>query len=237
MRRAGRLFRLIEELHGRRLALTAATLAANLEVSPRTIYRDIAALRASGAPIDGEAGVGYRLDKSYHLPPLILDGDEALALLAGLSFTRAFTDDELAHAAERAETKIRAVLDDAGLRRADRSPYETPARGWTPDQRALHLKIRKACEARVKLKIDYRDETGAPTGRVVHPYLLVRWRAVWTLVAWCELRAAERHFRIDRIERAERLDEGFADPPPALRAELRAWADGSEPDGRRARVS
>ncbi|MFV0473915.1 MAG: helix-turn-helix transcriptional regulator [Pikeienuella sp.] len=230
MRRAERLFRLIETLRGRRLAVTAASLAEALEVSPRTIYRDIAALQAAGTPIDGEAGVGYRLDRSYHLPPLMLDGDEALALLAGLRFTRAFTDDELASAAKRAEAKLRAVLDEAGLRRADRSPYAAPALDWAPEQRRLHLMLRKACERRGKLRIAYRDEAGATTERVIHPWLLIRWRAVWTLVGWCELRAAERQFRLDRIERAEPLAETFTEPPSArLRAIRRMEEHGGPP--------
>ncbi|MEM8752265.1 MAG: HTH domain-containing protein, partial [Pseudomonadota bacterium] len=141
MRRAERLFRLIEVLRGRRLAVTAQALADLLEVSQRTIYRDVAALQASGAPIDGEAGVGYRLDPHYHMPPLMFDGDEVQALLAGLRMARAFTDDELAAASERAEEKLRAALDDEGLRRADRSPYFAPLYEWEPARRALHLTI------------------------------------------------------------------------------------------------
>lgn len=228
MLRAERLFRLLEHLRGRRLAVTAATLAEAMEVSPRTIYRDIAALQSAGAPIDGEAGVGYRLDRSYHLPPLMLDGDEALALLAGLRFTRAFTDDELAGAAGRAEAKLRAVLDESGLRRADSSPYLAPSHAWGAGQRALHLTVRKACEGRRKLRIAYRDEAGAATARVIHPWFLVRWRAVWTLIAWCELRAAERHFRIDRIETAETLEARFPAPPADLRDAILERAEGCD---------
>lgn len=217
MRRAERLFRLIEILRGRRLAVTAQTLAEALEVSPRTIYRDVAALQTSGAPIEGEAGVGYRLDPGYHMPPLMFDGDEVQALLAGLRMARAFTDDELAHAATRAEEKLRAALDDDGLRRADRSPYFAPLYGSAPMRRALHLKIRKACEGRRKIRISYRDEKGAATDRVIHPFALLRWQAVWTLVAWCELRVADRHFRLDRIASAEMLEERFPPLTPAHR--------------------
>lgn len=209
MRRAERLFRLIEILRGRRLAVTAATLAEALEVSQRTVYRDIASLQASGAPIDGEAGVGYRLDQSHTLPPLMFDPDEVQALLAGLRMARAFTDDELAHAATRAEEKVRAVLDDDGLRRADRSPYYAPVYETEDDRRALHLQVRKACEDQRKLRISYRDAEGAATERVIHPFALLRWERVWTLIAWCELRRDERHFRLDRIAELTALDDRF----------------------------
>lgn len=222
MRRAERLFRLIEILRGRRLAVTASTLATELEVSPRTIYRDVAALQASGAPIDGEAGVGYLLDPGYHMPPLMFDPDEVQALLAGLRMARAFTDDELGAAAKRAENKVRAVLDDDGLRRADRSPYLAPVYDGVEARRALHLQIRKACETRRKIRMFYEDEKGARTERIIHPFVLLRWQAVWTLVAWCELRKDERHFRLDRIASAEVIEETFPDVDVAKRIEIRA---------------
>lgn len=231
MRRAERLFRLVEVLRGRRLAVTAASLAEIMEVSLRTVYRDIAALQASGAPIEGAAGVGYVLDPRYHLPPLMFDADEVQALLAGLAMARAFTDDELGHAAMRAEEKLRAALDDEGLARADRSPYRAPLYDGEERLRALHRDIRKACEARRKLRIAYADEKGAQTERVIRPIALLRWRAVWTLIAWCELRADERHFRVDRIRAAEALPETFPAPSAALIRDLDARI--AEETGRR----
>ncbi len=221
MRRAERLFRLIEILRGRRLAVTATTLAEALEVSVRTVYRDIRALQASGAPIDGEAGVGYRLDASHALPPVMFDGDEVQALLAGLRLARAFTDDDLARAADRAEEKVRAVLDDDGLRRADRSPYHAPIYEGEENRRALHLEVRRACEERRKLHMIYRDAEGAETDRVIHPYALLRWERVWTLVAWCELRRDLRHFRLGRIASLKRLDDSFSPRSREEEAELR----------------
>lgn len=225
MRRAERLFRLLEILRGRRLAVTASTLAEALEVSPRTVYRDIASLQASGAPIDGEAGVGYRLDQTHTLPPLMFEADEVQALLAGLRMARAFTDDELAYAATRAEEKVRAVLDDDGLRRADRSPYHAPVFEGAPDRRALHLQVRKACEGQRKLAMAYRDAEGAETTRVIHPYALLRWETVWTLVAWCELRKDNRHFRLDRIAKLTPLDDSFAPQTRAEAEELKRRQD------------
>ncbi|MEM7546086.1 MAG: YafY family protein [Pseudomonadota bacterium] len=221
MNRAERLFRLVELLRGRRLAVTASTLSQQLDVSPRTIYRDIAALIASGAPIDGEAGVGYRLDPAYHMPPLMFDAEEVQAIIAGLRLTRAFTDDDLAHAAGRAEEKLRAALDDEGLRRADRSPYDAPIYDFSLARRDLHLKIRRACEEVRKIRITYRDEKGEETTRVIHPFLLLRWQSVWTLIAWCELRTADRHFRLDRITKAEVLVDRFPEPRPDFREEMR----------------
>ncbi|MEM9009629.1 MAG: YafY family protein [Pseudomonadota bacterium] len=203
MRRAERLFRLIELLRGRRLAMTAEALGTALEVSPRTVYRDIAALQATGTPIEGEAGVGYRLDPRYHLPPLMFDNEEVQALLAGLRLAASLTDDALGDAAKRAETKVRAVLDEAGRARADRSPYLTPVLAEEAPIRALHLTVRKACEAREKLRLTYEDEMGRQSSRVVWPIALMRWRAVWTLYAWCELRTDFRSFRIDRIAAAD----------------------------------
>ncbi|MEM7523769.1 MAG: YafY family protein [Pseudomonadota bacterium] len=233
MRRAERLFRLIEILRGRRLAVTAQTLSDALEVSPRTIYRDVAALQASGAPIDGEAGVGYRLDPGYHMPPLMFDPDEVQALLAGLRMARAFTDDELARASTRAEEKVRAALDDDGLRRADRSPYHAPLYGASEAPRAFHLIVRKACEDRRKLSIAYEDGAGAATARVIHPYALLRWQAVWTLVAWCELRVAERHFRLDRIKSVEALEEKYPELSAAHRDEMQRTLSEAETQTRR----
>lgn len=228
MNRAERLFRLAELLRGRRLAVTAGALAASLGVSPRTIYRDIDALRGAGAPIDGEAGVGFRLSSGWEMPPLMFDGEEVQALLVGLRMTRAFTDDDLARAAGRAETKLRAVLDDSGLRRADRSPYAAPVFA-APERRSLHREARRAAEERLKLRIFYRDEAGAETERVIHPFALLRWNAVWTLVAHCELRGAERHFRLDRIASAAPTGERFPEPSAARLAEIAAMAEHAAP--------
>ena len=209
MRRAERLFRLIEYLRGRRLAITADRLSEELGVSTRTIYRDVSALQASGAPIEGEAGVGYLLDPSYHLPPIMFEPDEVQALLAGLRLAAAATDDELAQAGSRAEAKIRAVLDDEALARADRSPYVAPFMAEDARLSPLHKTIRKACEERRKLRMIYGDETDAKTERVIWPIALLRWQAVWTFYAWCELRQDHRHFRVSRIQELTPLDDQF----------------------------
>ena len=226
MRRAERLFRLIEYLRGRRLAITADDLAEELGVSTRTIYRDVGALQATGAPINGEAGVGYMLDPSYHLPPIMFEPDEVQALLAGLRIAAAATDDDLAAAGARAETKIRAVLNDQALARADRSPYVAPFMAEDMALRDHHRTIRKACEERRKLKMDYGDKGEALTTRIIRPIALLRWQSVWTFYAWCELRKDHRHFRVSRIRGLETLDETFPDTPETSVHEISRWFSG-----------
>ena len=213
MRRAERLFRLIEYLRGRRLAITADDLAEELGVSARTIYRDVGALQATGAPINGEAGVGYMLDSSYHLPPIMFEPNEVQALLAGLRIAAAATDDELAAAGARAEAKIRAVLNDQALARADRSPYVAPFMAEDIGLRDHHRTIRKACEERRKLRMEYGDEGETLTTRTIWPIALLRWQSVWTFYAWCELREDHRHFRVSRIRSLDALEERFPDVP------------------------
>lgn len=213
MRRAERLFRLIEYLRGRRLAITADDLAEELGGSTRTIYRDVGALQSTGAPINGEAGVGYMLDPSYQLSPIMFEPDEVQALLAGLRIAATATDDDLAAAGTRAETKIRAVLNDQALARADRSPYVAPFIAEDMNLRDHHRTIRKACEERRKLKMEYGDKGKALTTRTIWPIALLPWQSVWTFYAWCELREDHRHFRVSRIKGLVTLEDRFPDTP------------------------
>lgn len=213
MRRADRLFELVTLLRGRRFAVTGQALAEALEVSLRTVYRDVADLQAQGVPIEGEAGVGYRLSPSFDLPPVMFDREEVLALLVGGQLAQAFTDPVLAAAARRAEAKIRAILDDAALARADATPYRAPVIPADAPMRERHQTIREACEARRKLRLRYRDAGGAPSRRTVWPLGLVAWTGRWTLLAWCETREAYRNFRFDRIERLEVREEVFPARP------------------------
>ncbi|MEO0682019.1 MAG: YafY family protein [Pseudomonadota bacterium] len=213
MRRAERLFQLVSLLRGRRLAVTAEALAEALEVSTRTVYRDVAALQASGVPVEGEAGVGYVLAAGYELPPVMFDRDEVLALLVGNQMVRSFTDPGLAEAAARAEAKIRSILDDRGLAAADAVPYRAPFWEGDAPMREVHRRLREAAEGRRKLALSYVDGEGAASRRVVHPLCLMAWRRVWTLLAWCELREGYRNFRMDRIDAVEALDERFETAP------------------------
>ncbi|MEO0914625.1 MAG: YafY family protein [Pseudomonadota bacterium] len=212
-RRADRLFRLVAELRGRRLAVTGARLAEALEVSPRTIYRDIADLMASGVPITGEAGVGYRLDASFELPPIMFTRTEVLALLTGTAMVRAFTDPGMAEAAEAADAKIRAILDDPALKALDEQPYRIPLLAADAPHRTHHQRIREAALARQKLRFSYTDREGATSARTVWPLGLMGWTGRWTLLAWCEFRGDYRNFRFDRMADMETLEETFPDRP------------------------
>lgn len=209
MSKAERLFELVTLLRGKRTAVTALELAQTLHVSERTIYRDIAVLAETGVPLEGEAGVGYRLAPHTHLPPLMFDPDEAIAIAVGLRLVRAATDPELGAAAERAEHRIRAVLTDAIKQKLDRLPYRIPVLERNADLRARHARVRRAADDRAKLAIAYVDEEGRPSERVTWPLALMGWGDRWTVLAWCESRKAYRNFRLDRIGRMDRLDERF----------------------------
>ncbi len=199
MRRADRLFQIVQHLRGGRL-VTAQKLGTWLEVSERTIYRDIADLQSTGVPIDGEAGVGYMMREGFDLPPLMFTRDEIVALVAGARMVRAFGGATMARAAEEALVKIGAVLPEAEKARIARTEIHTPM--WVvsdADRAAIDL-IERSIEKRAVLTLEYRDEAGRATaGRAVRPLGLWFWGKVWTLVAWCELRDDFRTFRIDRI--------------------------------------
>jgi predicted DNA-binding transcriptional regulator YafY len=199
MRRADRLFQIVQYLRGGRLT-TAAQLAEKLEVSERTIYRDIADLIGSGVPVEGEAGVGYVMRAGYDLPPLMFTQEEIVALVAGARLIRAWGGLEMASAAEEALVKINAVLPDAARAQSERVQIHAMHFGELSEatRRALD-RIEAAVNGRVMLDVDYADEEGAATTRQMRPLGLFFWGKVWTLVAWCELRQDFRSFRVDRM--------------------------------------
>jgi len=198
MRRADRLFQIVQRLRGGRL-VTARILGEWLEVSDRTIYRDIADLQSTGVPIDGEAGVGYILRSGYDLPPLMFTRDEIVALVAGARMVRAFGGAAMARSAEEALVKIGAVLPDSEKDRIARTEIHAPLYVVSQADREAIDTIERAIELRTVLRLGYRDESGQDTLRDVRPLGLWFWGKVWTLVAWCEMRDAFRAFRIDRI--------------------------------------
>lgn len=217
MRRADRLFMIVERLRPGRL-VTASALADALEVSERTIYRDIAHLIGAGLPIDGAAGMGYLMRPGYDLPPLMFDADEIVALIAGARMVSAFGGTGMARGADRALDKITAILPPPLRARAEAvAVHSRSARPLAPDTRTAIDRLERACEAQSRVHLAYQDETGAESRRVVRPLALWFWGTVWTLVAWCELRRDFRMFRIDRINGAEVLDR-FA-PEPGQRLE------------------
>ena len=199
MRRADRLFQIVQYLRGGRL-LTAAQLAERLEVTKRTIYRDVADLIGSGVPIEGEAGVGYVMRAGYDLPPLMFNSDEIVALVAGARMIRAWGGAQMAQAAEEALVKIEAVLPDEARARAGAVPiYAFQSDGMSDAVRAKIDEIERSVERQVRLDLEYADKDGNPTSRVIRPLGLWFWGATWTVVGWCELRSDFRMFRLDRI--------------------------------------
>ena len=198
MRRADRLFQIIQLLR-RRHVLTAAAIASDLEVSERTVYRDIADLVRSGVPIAGEAGVGYTLRRGFDLPPLMFTEEEIAALVLGTRVVSSWADEGLAKAAESALARIEAALTDKIKARLTGSRLFAPS-FHVPQQVAAALAdLRKVIDERRPTQLDYSDTGGARTNRVVRPLGLFFWSNKWTLTAWCEWRSDFRVFRIDRI--------------------------------------
>lgn len=202
MRRADRLFQIVQLLRGGRL-VTARMLADKLEVSERTIYRDIVDLQGSGVPVEGEAGVGYIMRDGYDLPPLMFTRDEISALVAGARMMRAWGGVSMARAAEEALVKIGAVLPDAKRSTVEATAIFAPSFEFAEAQRETLDVLDKAIEAKLRLSMDYNDVNGTPTQRTVRPLGLYFWGKVWTLLAWCELRDDFRGFRVDRIVSTE----------------------------------
>jgi predicted DNA-binding transcriptional regulator YafY len=219
MRRADRLFRIVQLIRGRRLT-TAAQLAERLEVSPRSVYRDIAALQAQGVPIEGEAGVGYRMRRGFDLPPLMFTRQEAQALVACLRVAQPRIDAALAAHADEALAKILSVLPEADRTAAERlSLYALPV-GPDAETRERLSRLRVAAEDKIRLQIDYRDLADARSVRVVRPLGCFYWGEVWTLAAWCEMRGDFRNFRVDRIVAINALPGRFRDEPGRSLADL-----------------
>jgi len=211
MRRADRLFQIVQLLRGGRV-ITAATLARELEVSLRTVYRDVRDLIASGVPIEGEAGVGYCLPKSFDLPPLMFDEEEIRALVLGARMVRAWGDAALARGARSALSKVEAVLPERFREGLSRVELFVPLN--LPEATRANVEtFRRGIDQRRKLRFGYTDRNGAVTERSTRPLCLVFWGTAWTASAWCELREGFRNFRPDRMHDVELLDERFEDEP------------------------
>ena len=210
MQRAERLFQLLTLLRNRRTVMTAKQLSEQLRVSERTIYRDIQSLSLSGVPVEGEAGVGYRLSHRYQLPPLMFDRHEVEALLLGARMVSSWGDTEMAERAKQAMQKILAVLPDH-LRHSDENlpllvpNFEDAQKFYTAHSPALRAAIRQ----KEQVNIDYSRADGEQSSRVIEPLGLIFWGKVWTLVAWCNLRNDYRTFRLDRINQLATLSETF----------------------------
>lgn len=211
MRRTDRLFELIQILRDGRLH-TARDMADRLEVSVRTLWRDMATLIASGLPVEGERGLGYLLREPITLPPLTLTPDEVQALTLGLQLVTRGADPSLAAAADSLQGKIAAVLPSRLMDGVGEATWVFP--GAEALAAARHLPtLRRAIRLRERVVIAYVDRSGIPTGRPIRPLILEFWGRVWTLAAWCEARADFRSFRVDRIETLVMSGETFPDEP------------------------
>jgi predicted DNA-binding transcriptional regulator YafY len=211
MRRADRLFQIVNALRRRRTATTATHLAGRLGVSERTVYRDIRDLILAGTPIDGEAGVGYRLRPGYDLPPLMFDRDEIQALVLGARIVRQFGDPALARASDAILGKVAAIVPkDLAPLLAETRLFVPSTIGGGKSAEAMTV-AREALIARRKLQLSYATRDGASSTRTVRPLGIFFWGRTWTLAGWCELREDFRNFRLDRVTAPTMLDETFED--------------------------
>lgn len=208
MRRADRLFQIIQYLRNRRLT-TASWLAEKLEVSERTIYRDIQDLMLSGTPIEGEAGVGYVLRKGFDIPPIMFTKDEIEALVIAARMAKTWAGTKLARSAEFALDKIEAVLPDNLKNELEKPRLFVPNIFEDNETANLLDEIRETINTHNIIKISYSSIKEIKTERTIRPLGLFFWGKVWTLAAWCELRQDYRSFRVDRIENITLTENKF----------------------------
>lgn len=221
MRRADRLFQIIQLLRRHGKPVTADAIAEELETSKRTIYRDIATLMAQRVPIRGEAGIGYMLDGGFDLPPLMLTTDEIEAAVLGAQWVKAQGDRQLSRAAEDLIAKIAATVPE-NLRALVLSPVVGASPRWEEPVEPLDMaQLRLWCRRGFKLDLDYGDGEGRRSQRTIWPFLIGYRDAVRVVFAWCELREDFRMFRIDRIGAAVFREERYPDRPAALQSRWR----------------
>ncbi len=208
MRRADRLFQIVQHLRGRRLT-TAAQLAGWLQISERTVYRDIRDLSLSGVPVEGEAGVGYRLRPGFDLPPIMFTIDEVEALVAGARVIQTWGGPALGRHARSAMAKIAGALPASRRDEIERTRVFAP--GFLVPAKAVQglETVREAITGSRKLHIEYLDRSDRVSRRVVHPLALNFWGNTWSVVAWCESRRGFRVFRLDRISALHLTGEEF----------------------------
>ena len=212
MRRADRLFAIIQLMRRNKL-VRARDLAEKLEISERSVYRDIQDLIASGVPIEGEAGVGYVLKGGFDLPPLMFTEEEVEALVLGARIVRSWADAGLAEAAGDVLAKVEAVLPARLRAYMNETPLDAPGHHWAEPVVIDLAELRRAVRDHLKLAFAYRDRDGAATRRTVRPLLISFFGPVWTLTAWCELRNDFRSFRLDRVSDLGVLGEAFRPEP------------------------
>lgn len=211
MRKGERLFQLLTLLRSRRSVITARQL-----VSERTVYRDIQALCLSNVPIEGEAGVGYRLRPGFEIPPLMFEEDELEALLMGIQMVQGWSDNTLGEAGERAMNKIRSVLPNSLYKKQQKQSQWLVVPDFHREHKSQYSQmLRSAIKQHLQIHIQYEDQSSASSERDVWPLGLVYWGNSWTLVGWCLLRKDYRMFRLDRIQHCT-LSETEFEPGPQM---------------------
>jgi predicted DNA-binding transcriptional regulator YafY len=208
VRRADRLFQIVQHLRARRLT-TAAQLSEWLGVSERTVYRDVRDLSLSGVPVQGEAGVGYRIDRAYDLTPLMFTPDEVEAVVVGLRMAEAFAGPSLRSAARMALDKVALALPQQRRIEIEQSQLYAPTFHIDPALGERLEMLRQAVAGRRKLDVGYRDKKDAESRRVLRPLALYFWGNGWSLAAWCESRKDFRSFWLHRMTTCVALTDTF----------------------------
>lgn len=213
MRRADRLFKIVNFIKSRRRAVTAQRIASEFEICERTVYRDIRDLMDSGVPIYGEAGVGYIMDHSYNLPALNFDIEEIEALVLGLSMVQSWTDNDFSKSARRAMEKIKIALPPSLKDSLDETALLSPPPDVREPITVNFSDIRRCIRRRQKINFMYADEHKRQTQRTVRPLGLAFFGPTWLLISWCELRKDFRNFRLDRMIECHAANIAFEDEP------------------------
>lgn len=220
MNRSQRLLQLLQLLREYHFPVTAETLAQRLDVSMRTIYRDIETLKTQGAHIAGEAGLGFQLQTGFFLPPMMWTENEIEALIIGTRWVADLPDAPLKQAAKSILAKLEAVLPDQQQRMFEQTTLYAMSQ-WLPVNQDIVACIRLATRQQKKLHIHYENEAGCKVDRIIWPVTIGYFMNKMVLAAWCELRADFRHFRLDRVQQCEVMDQHYPPHKPQLFKEWR----------------
>ncbi|WP_028974580.1 helix-turn-helix transcriptional regulator [Spirochaeta cellobiosiphila] len=222
MSRSERLMQILEQLRLQPYGLRAQDLASSMNVSLRSIYRDVATLQAQGVPIEGEAGIGYVLRSGYFLPPLTFTTDEIESLVLGIRWVLEHGDSSLKEGAQSSLARIKSVLPEHLQKQIAASTLLIPSEEKPLINDHLMLRLRQIIQKERKLNILYRDLKDQESQRCIWPFAIAYFRNAYILMAWCEERADYRHFRIDRIQSLGYLGEKY----PKTKADLlRTWQE------------
>jgi predicted DNA-binding transcriptional regulator YafY len=219
MRRSDRLFDIIQRLRTARGPTTAAALAEELEVTVRTVYRDVATLQARRVPIEGAPGIGYMLRRGFDLPPLMFTTEEIEAIVVGARLVARTGDPSLHDAAESVLSKVTVILPDALRAQLAAAPFFVSSSGAPVPESVDLSTVRQAIRDEHKLHIRYIDEKGTCSQRTIWPIAVAYYVQATLIGAWCELRQDYRHFRADRITALTVLDERYPSDNGRLMAE------------------